>query len=166
MHPLLIYYILSSLWLLFSHVPLSATPWTIAHQAPLSPIISQNWLKFMSIELVMLANHLCQPIFLLPSIFPASGSFPVSQLFTSGGQTIGPSASASVLPVNIHDWFIWGLTGLISLQSKGLSRVFSSTTVQKHQFFGTQLSIWSNSHISTWLLGKKQQHSFDYMDLC
>ena len=73
--------------------------------------------------------------------FPASGSFPVSQLFTSGGQNIGVSASASVLPMNIHDWFPSGWTGLIFLQSKGLSRVFSNTTVQKHQFFGTQLSL-------------------------
>ena len=75
-----------------------------------------------------------------PQSFPASGYFPVSQLFASGGQNIGASASASVLPVNIQGWFPLGLTALISLQSKGLSRVFSSTTVWKHQFFGTQLS--------------------------
>ena len=86
--------------------------------------------------------------------FPASGSFPVSQFFTSGGQSIGVSASASVLPVNIQDSFPLGWTGCISLQSKGFSRVFSNTTVQKHQFFGTQLSLWSNSHIHTWLLEK------------
>ena len=73
--------------------------------------------------------------------FPASGSFPMSQLFTSGGQNIGATASASVLPMNIQDWFPLGWTGLISLQSKGLSRVFSNTTVQKHQFFGAQLSL-------------------------
>ena len=84
--------------------------------------------------------------------FPASGSFPVSQFFVSGGQSI--RASASVLPKNIQDWFPLGLTGWISLQSKGLSRVFSNTTVQKHQFFGTQLSSQSNSHIHTWLLEK------------
>ena len=78
--------------------------------------------------------------------FPASESFPMSQFFTSGGQNIGVSASASVLPMNIQDWFLLGLTGLISLQSKGLSRVFSSTTIQKHQFFGAQLSLWSKSH--------------------
>ena len=77
---------------------------------------------------------------------PASGSFPVSQLFTSGGQSIGVSASASVLPMNTQDWFL-GWTGWISLQSNGLSRVFSNTTVQKHQFFGAQLSSQSNSHI-------------------
>ena len=86
--------------------------------------------------------------------FPASGSFLMSQLFTSGGQSIGVSASASVLPMNIQDWFPLGLTGFISLQSKGLSRVFSNTTVQKHQLFGTQLSLWSNSHIHTRLLEK------------
>ena len=80
--------------------------------------------------------------------FSASGSFQMSLFFASGGQSIGASASASVLPVNIQDWFPLGLTGLISLQSKGLSRVFSNTTVQKHQFFSTQLS---NSHIHTWL---------------
>ena len=72
--------------------------------------------------------------------FPASGSFPMGQFFASGGQSIGASASASVLPMNIQDWFPLGLTGLISLQPKGFSRVFSNTTVQKHQFFGTQLS--------------------------
>jgi len=78
--------------------------------------------------------------------FPASGSFPVSQFFASRGQSSGASASASILPMNIQDWFPLGLIGLISLQSKGLSRVFSNTTVQKHQFFGIQLSLWSNSH--------------------
>ena len=86
--------------------------------------------------------------------FPPSGSFPMSQFFASSGQSIGVSASASLLLMNIQDWFPLGLTGLISLQSKGLSRVFSTATVQKHQFFGTQLSLWSNSHIHTWLLEK------------
>ena len=87
--------------------------------------------------------------------FPASGSFLVSWLFTSGSpQSIGASASASILPMNIQNWFPLGLTKLITLQSKGLSRVFSNTTVQKHQFFGTQHSLWSNSHIHTWLLEK------------
>ena len=85
---------------------------------------------------------------------PASGSLPVSQLFTSGGQSIGVSASASVLPMNIQSWFLLGLTGLIFLQSKGLSRIFSSSTVWKHQFFSTQSSLWSNSYIHTWLLEK------------
>ena len=86
--------------------------------------------------------------------FPASGSFQMSQFFTSGGQSIGVSASASVLPMNIQDWFSLGLTGWISLQFKGLSRVFSNTAVQNHQFFSTQSSIWSTSHIHTWLLEK------------
>ena len=86
--------------------------------------------------------------------FPASGSFPMSLIFTSGGQSIGVPASASVLPKNIQDWFLLGWTGWISLQSKGLSRVFSNTIVQKHQFFGTQLYLLSNSHIHTWLLEK------------
>ena len=90
--------------------------------------------------------------------FPASGSFQMSQLFASGGQSIGVSASASVLPMNTQDWFPLGWTGWISLQSKGLSRVFSNTTVQKHWFFRAQLSLWSKSNIHTWLLEK---HSFD-----
>ena len=87
--------------------------------------------------------------------FPASGSFLMSQFCASGGQSIGTLASASVLPVNIQGLFPLGLTGLISLQSKGHSRVFSNTTVQKHPFFGTQLSLWSNSHIHTWILEKQ-----------
>ena len=82
--------------------------------------------------------------------FPASWSFPMSQFFASGGQSIRVSVSASVLPMNTQDWFPLGWTGWISLQSKGLSRVFSNTTVQKHQFFGTQIPLWSNSHIHTW----------------
>ena len=85
-----------------------------------------------------------------PQSFPASGSFPMSQLFTSGGQSIRVSVSTSVLPMNTQDWSPLGWTGWISLQSKGLSRVFANTTVQKHQFFGTQLSSQSNSHIHTW----------------
>ena len=92
--------------------------------------------------------------FCCPQSLPASGSFLMSRLFTSGGQSIGASASASVLPTNIQDWIPLGLTGWISLQSKGLSRVFSNTTVQKHQFFDAQPSLWFNSHIHTWLLGK------------
>ena len=91
-----------------------------------------------------------------PQSFPASGSFPMSWLFASGDQSIGVSASASVLPMSIQDWFPLGLTGLTSLQSKGLSRVFSNTTVQKHPFFGSQSSSWSNSHICTRLLDRKQ----------
>ena len=99
---------------------------------------------------------LCHLLLLLPSIFLASGSFQMSQFFVSGGQSIGASASTSVLPMNIQDWFPLGLTGWISLQSKGLSRVFSNTTVQKHQFFSAKLSLWSKSHIHTQLLQKPQ----------
>ena len=86
--------------------------------------------------------------------FTASGSFQMSQFFTTGGQSIGVSASTSVLPMNTQDWSPLGWTGWISLQSKGLSRVFSNTTAQKHQFFSAQLSSQSNSHIHTWLLEK------------
>ena len=89
-----------------------------------------------------------------PQSFPASGSFPMSQFFASGGQSIGVSASASILPMNTQDLSPLGWTGWISTQSKGLSRVFSNTTVQKHQFFGTQLSLESNCHIHIWLLEK------------
>ena len=127
---------------LLSHVWLFVTPWNAAHQVSLSIANSQNLLKPMSIESVMPSNHLilCCPLLLPSSIFPASGSFKMSQFFTSGGQSIGVSASASVLPMNNQDWFPLGWTDLISLQSKGLSRVFSNITVQKHQFFSTQLS--------------------------
>ena len=98
--------------------------------------------KLMFIESVMPSNHLILscPLLLLPSIFPRLGSFQISRLFASGGQSIGVSASISVLPMNTQDWSLLGWTGCISLQSKGLSRVFSNTTVQKHQFFGAQLS--------------------------
>ena len=120
----------------------SLTPRTCSHSCPLSrsghPTISSSFVPFSS----------C-----LQS-FPASGSFLRNQFFTSGGQSIAVSASASVLPMNIQDWFPLGCTGWISLQSKGLSRVFSNTIVQKHQFFGTQLSLWSKFHIHTLLLEK------------
>ena len=91
-----------------------------------------------------------------PLSSPASGSFPMSWLFKSDSQSIGASTSASILPMNIQGWFPLGLTALIFLLSKGLSRVFSTTTVQKHECFGTQSYIWSNSHIHTWLLEKPQ----------
>ena len=91
-----------------------------------------------------------------PQSLPASGSFPMGQLFSWGGQSIGVSASASVLSMNTQDWSLLGWTGWISLQSKGLSRVFSNTTVQKHKIFSTQLSSQSNSHIHTWPLEKPQ----------
>ena len=108
----------------------------------------------MCIKLVMPSNHLilCCPLLLLPSIFPNIRSLPMSQHFTSGSQRNGASASSSVLPINIQGWFPLGLTAWISLQTKGLSRVFSNTTVWKHQFWDTQPSLWSNSPIYTWLL--------------
>jgi len=103
-------------------------------------------------ESVMPSNHLIlgRPLLLPPSILQSIRSFPVSEFFAWGGQSIGASASASVLPMNIQNWFPLGYTGWISLQSKGLSRVFSNTTVQKHQYFGAQPSSQSNSHIHTW----------------
>ena len=118
----------------------SPTPRACSNSCPLSrwchPTISSSVVPFSS----------CL------QYFPASGALPLSQLFTSGGQSIGASASASVLPMSIQDWFPLGWTGWISLQSKRLSRVFSNTTVQKHQFFIAQPSLWSNSYICTWLL--------------
>ena len=121
---------------------------------------SRSLLKLMSIMSVMPSNHLilCRPLSSCPQSFPASGSFQMSQFFASGGQSIGGSSLASVLVMNIQNWFPLGWTGIhpkwISLQSKGLSRVFSNTIVQKHQFFGAQLSLESSSHIHTWLLEK------------
>ena len=137
---------------LLSHVQLFVTSWTAALQDSLSISISQSLLKLMSVETVMPSNHLilCCPFSSCPQSFPASGSFPMRRLFVSGGQSIGASASALVRPMNIQDWFPLGLTGWISLQSQGLSRVFSNTTVQKHQFFSVQLSSQSTSHIHTW----------------
>ena len=110
--------------------------------------------KTHAFELMMPSKHLflCHPLLLMLSISPTSGSFPTSWLFLTRGQSIG--ASALILPMNIQDWFPLELTGLISLQSKQLSRVFSSTTIQKHQFFVSQPSLWFNSHIRTWLLEK------------
>ena len=112
--------------------------------ASLSLINSQSLLKLISIESVMPSNLLilCCPLFLLLSIFPRIRVFQMSQFFASGGQSIGVSASASVLPMNIQDWFPLGWIGWISLHSKGLSRVFSNTTVQKHQFFCTKISLY------------------------
>ena len=138
----------------FSHVQCFATSWTAACQTSLSIINSKSLLRFMSIESRMPSNRImpCCPLFSCLHSFPALGTFQISQFFTSDGQSFGVSASTSVLPVNIPDWFPLGLTGLISLPSKGLSRVFSNTTVQKHQFFGAQPSSQSNSHIHTWLL--------------
>ena len=139
-----------------SRVWLFATSWIPARQASLSITNSQSSLKLTTIESVMPSNHLilCRPLLRLPSIPHSIRVFSMSQLFTWGGQSIGVSALASVLPMNIQDWSPLGWTCWISLQSKGLSRVFSNTTVQKHQFFGAQLSSPSNSHIHTWLLEK------------
>ena len=149
-----------------SCVQLFTTPLTAECQVPLFSTISRGLLKFMSFELVTLSKYLIffHPLLLLPSIFPSTREFTMSWLFTSDGQGIGASASASVLPMNIQGWFPLGLSGLITLKSKGLSRVFSNTTMWEHQFFGIQSSSYSNSHIHTWLLEKK--HSFNYTDLC
>ena len=110
----------------------------------------------MSTESVMPSNHflLCHPLLLPPPIFLALGSFMMSQFFASGGQSIGVAAWASVLPMNIQDWFPLGWTGWTSLQYKGLSRIFSNTTVQKHQFFSAQLSSQSNSQHPYMTIGK------------
>ena len=120
------------------------------HSMPALLSITSSWslLSLMSIELVMPSSHLilCCPLLLLPPSLPASGSFPMRQVFAWGSQNIGVSASASVLPMNTQDWSPLGWTGWISLQSMGLSRFFSNTTVQKHQFFGAQLS--SQSQLS------------------
>ena len=134
-----------------SRVWLFATPRTAARQASLSITNSQSLPKPMPTESVMPSNHL---ILCCPQYLPALGSFLMSQLFSWGNQGIGISASTSVLPMNTQDWSPLGWTGWIFLQSKGLSRVFYNTTVQKHQFFGAQLSSPSNSHIHTWLLEK------------
>ena len=120
----------------------SPSLWVCANSCPLSqwchPTISSSVIPFSSCLLY----------------FPASGSFPMCWPFTSGGQSIGASASALVLPMNTQGWFPLELTGLIYLLFKGLWRVFSSSTIRKHQFFGVQPSLWSNSHIHTWLLEK------------
>ena len=139
---------------LLSRVQVFVTPWTAACQASLSFSVSQSFLKLMSIELVMPStiSSSVAPFSSCPQYFPASGSFPMSRLFASGGQNIG--ASASVLAMSIKGWFPLEPTGSISLLSKGLSRVFSSITVWKHQSFGPLPSLCSNSHICMWLLEK------------
>ena len=135
----------------------SLQPHRLLHARPLCPStaprvcsnscpLSQWCLPTISSSVIHFSSYL--------QSFPASGSFSMSQLFASDGQSIRVSASTSVLPMNIQDWFPLGWTGWISLQSKGLSRVFSNTTVQKHQFFGAQLSLQSNSHIHKWPLEK------------
>ena len=129
----------------------SLRPHELQHTRLLCPPPSpRSLLKFMSIELVVLSNHLipATPFSFCLKFFSEARSFPMSRLFTSGSQSTGPSASASVLPMNIQGWFPLGLTGLISLLSKRLSRVFSSTAIQRHQFFSAQPSLWPNSHIT------------------
>ena len=118
----------------------SPTPWAYSN----SQSSSQWFHPTISSPVIPFSSYL--------QSFPTSGYLPMSKYFASGGHSIGVSASASVLPMNIQDWFPLGLTGWNSLRSKGLSRVFSNTTVQKHQFFSAQLSLWSNSHMHTWLL--------------
>ena len=144
--------LLSRVWLFATHelqharppCP-SPTPGVHTNPCPLS------WWYHLTILSSVIPFSSC------PQSFPASGSFQMSQLFASGGQSIGVSASTSVLPMNTQDWSPLGWTGWISLQSKGLSRVFSNTTVQKHQFFSTQLTLYSNSHIHDYW----KSHSFD-----
>ena len=129
----------------------SPTPGACSNSCPLS------WRFHSTISSSVIPSSFCLQSFL------ASGSFPMSQFFASGGPSIGVSASASVLPMNIQDGFPLWLTGWISLQSKGFSRVFSNTTIQKQQLFTAQLSLQSNSHIHIWYW---KNHSFDWMDLC
>ena len=137
---------------LLSCVQLFATPWTAAQQVSLSSTSSNS----------CPLNQWCHPTISSSVVpfssclqsFPESGSFPMSQFFSSSGQNIGASASASIFPMNIQGWFPLGLTGLIFLQSKGLSRIFSSTTVWKDHSFSTRPFLRSNSHICTWLLEK------------
>ena len=141
-------------WL--SRVRLFVTPWTAAHRPP------HPWLTLVVYSNSCPLSQWCHttisssviPFSSCPQSFPASGSFQMSQFFATGGQSIGISASASVLPMNMQDWFPLGWTGWISLLSKGLSRILSNNTVQKHQFFGAQLTSQSNSHIHTWPLEK------------
>ena len=151
--------LLSSVWLSF-------TPWTGAHQASLSSLSPRVYSNSgpLSRWCYPTISSSVTPFSSCPQSSPASGSFVMNRLFASGGQSIG--ASASVLPMNILDWFPLGLTGWISLQSKGLSRIFSNTTAQKHQF-SAQSSLWSNSHICGWCdTVYWKNHSFNFMDLC
>ena len=135
--------------------PTFVTPWIAAGQATLSITNPQRTLKFTSIESVMPSSHLilCRPLLLLPSIFPSIRVFYNESTLPMRWPKYW-SFSLSISPMNIQDWSPLGWTGWISLQSKGLSRVFSNITVQKHQFFGAQLSSQSNSHIHTWPLEK------------
>ena len=149
----LFFVIVVQLWSCVWHC---VTPWTAPCQASLSITSSQIFLKHTSIKLVMRSNHLiiCHPLLLLISIFPSIRVFYNESILYIRWPKYAVPVLASVLPMNIQEWFPLGLTGWIYLQSKGLSRVFSNTTIQKHQFFGAQLSLWSNSRIHTGLLEK------------
>ena len=129
----------------------SAPGFPVLHYLPEFIQIHDHWVGDPTNHLI-----LCHPLLFFPSIFPSIRDFSSESALCIRGQSSGVPASASVLPINIQDWFAFRLTGLISLLSKGLSRVFSNTTVQKYQFFSTQPSLWSNSHIHTWLLEKPQ----------
>ena len=139
-----------------SRVRLFATPWIAAHQAFLSITNSRSLLKLMSVELVMPSSHLilCCPLLLLPLVPPSIRVFSKESALCIRWTKYRSFSFNIVLPMNTQDWSPLGWTAWISLQSKGLSRVFSNTTVQKHQFFGAQLSSQSNSHIHTWPLEK------------
>ena len=146
---------------LLGSVQLFVTPWTAACQASLAIINSWSLLKLMSIELMTPSNHLtpCCPLLLLPSVFPSKRIFSNKSLlcirwWKYWSFSFIRTEYSSVLPMNIQDWFPLGSTGWISLQSKGLLRVFPNTTVQKNWFFSTQPSLWSKSHICTRLLEK------------
>ena len=140
---------------IFVIVHLQPHAWTAAHQASLSITSFQSLLKFMSIESVMPSTHLLRcPLLLLPSVFPSIRVFSSESALCISWLKYGVLTSPSVLPMNIRDWFPLGWTGWISLQSKRLSRVFSSSTVQRHEFFGTQPFSLFSSHIHTWLLEK------------
>ena len=151
--------ITNSLPLLFSSQVMSdsSQPYELQHARPPCPLLSSGVCsnsRPLSQWYHPTISSSVTPFSSFPQSFPASGSFPLSQLFTSGGLRIGASASVSVLSMISQGWFPLALTGLISVLSKGLLKVFSSTTVGKHQFFGTQHFLWSNSHIRTWLLEK------------
>ena len=146
-----------------SHIGLFATPWIAARQASLSFTISWSLFKLISIELLMTSNHLvhCHPLLLLPSIFPSIWVFSNKLAFCISFPKYWSFRFSISSSMNIQDWFPLGLTGWISLQSKGLTRVFCNMTVQEHQFFGAQPFLWSTSIHDYW-----KNHSFGYMDLC
>ena len=144
-----------------SRVQLFTTPWTTACRASLYITSSWSLLKLMSIESLMPSNHhiLCCHLLLLPSIFPSIRVLSNESVLSTRWPKYWSYSFSVSPPVSAQDWSALGWTGWISLQSKGLSRVFPNSTIQKHQFFSTQLSLWSNSHICTWLQEKK--NSFD-----